>query len=185
MHSRLSQVQRRYSEGMTTQTDLEQQKQAAEEQVQQLQKEKEGLASESKGLKAKADSLEAKMASLESKNTQLIDRINKAEKENSALDEKQRQTLQTVRDREKELKQAAADWQRLNKKHDQCVANNARLCALGDELIKKYQNKGVMGALLEKEPITQIKKVELEKIAQEYRDKIDQQKIEAPKGKSK
>jgi hypothetical protein len=35
-----------------------------------------------------------------------------------------------------------------------------------------------MGTLMEKEPFTQIKKVELENLVQAYKDKIDEQKLQ-------
>ncbi len=96
------------------------------------------------------------------------------EADRTALDQKQRQTFQTLQEREKELKQLTADSQR---KYDQCAEHNARLYMIADELIHKYENKGVVSSLLEKEPFTQIKKVELEKLVQDYKDKIDQQKL--------
>ena len=43
--------------------------------------------------------------------------------------------------------------------------------------MKAYKNKGVKDAILEKEPLTQIKKVELEQLAQKYKEEIEQQKI--------
>ena len=58
-----------------------------------------------------------------------------------------------------------------------CEENNANLCIIGEELVKAYRNKGVKDALLEKEPLTQIKKVELEQLAQKYSEEIEQQKI--------
>lgn len=54
-----------------------------------------------------------------------------------------------------------------------CVEHNARFAQLSEELVRQYENKGIWGALGQLEPFTQLKKVELEKICQEYRDKID------------
>lgn len=54
-----------------------------------------------------------------------------------------------------------------------CVEHNARFAQLGEELVKQYENKGILGTLGQIEPFTQLKKVELEKMCQEYRDKID------------
>lgn len=54
-----------------------------------------------------------------------------------------------------------------------CVEHNARFAQLSEELVKQYENKGILGTLGQIEPFTQLKKVELEKMCQEYRDKID------------
>jgi hypothetical protein len=45
-------------------------------------------------------------------------------------------------------------------------------------LLVKYKNKGVVSALAAKEPLTQVKKVELEEYVQEYSDKVDKLKFE-------
>lgn len=58
-----------------------------------------------------------------------------------------------------------------------CAANNAELCLIAEELVKKYQGKGLGAVLAGKEPLTQIKRVELEKLAQQYREEIEQLKI--------
>lgn len=57
--------------------------------------------------------------------------------------------------------------------HARCKKNNAQLAALSTEVVKKYKNKGVLGSIAGGEPLTQIKKVEHEKLCQEYLDTID------------
>jgi len=190
MNQRLSQTQRKFIEERTLHTSLEDDKQAVESQLEALQKEKEHLLSENKQLKSKADdldvratsldkkvaSLDVRATSLDTKNAQLSERLAKVEADRAASDLKARQTFQTLQEREKELKQLTADSHR---KYDQCAEHNARLYTISEELVRKYESKGVMKSLLEKEPLTQIQKVELEKIAQDYKDKIDQQKLQS------
>lgn len=57
---------------------------------------------------------------------------------------------------------------------DKSEGNNARLCVIARELLDRFENKSVIGSLMEKEPFTQIKRVELEKLTEEYRERIDQ-----------
>ena len=192
MSQRVSQAQRKFAEERNLQTSLEDEKQAVQSQLDALQKEKDRAILENKQLKGKVDlldavnaraasldkkvaSLETRASSLDEKNTQLSDRLAKVEGERTGLDQRQKQTFQTLQEREKELKQLTVDSQR---KYDQCADHNARLYVIAQELIRKYESKGVVGSLLEKEPITQIKKVELEKLKQDYKDKIDQQKLQ-------
>jgi chromosome segregation ATPase len=190
MSQRLSQTQRRYVEERTLHTSLEDDKQQAQNQLDALQKEKERLLGENRDLKAKADaleirsasldtkvaSLETRASSLDTKNTQLAERLTKVEADRSALDQKQRQTFQTLQEREKELKQLTIDSHR---QYDQCASHNARLYTIAYELIRLYENKGVVKSLLSKEPLIQVKKVELEKIVQDYKDKVNEQKLGA------
>ena len=44
-------------------------------------------------------------------------------------------------------------------------------------MISRAQNRGSFDVLLEREPLTQIKRVEIENILEEYRDKIDNEQI--------
>ena len=186
INQRLSQVQRRYTQGVAAQNDLEQQKISIQEEVDKLTKEKGLLGTQQAELKTKAESLEAQVASLEkknasldarttsldSKNHELTERLNKVETDRTALDQKQRQTQKTLQDTEKALRN-------LDQKYDQCAEHNARLYIIASEVIKKYQDKGFLGTLAEKEPFTQVKKVEMEKLVQDYKDKIDQQKMKS------
>jgi len=190
MSQRLSQAQRKVAEGRNAEESLEDTNQAMQTQVDALSKEKERLSSENKDLKSKVDasdtkasslekqvaSLEARASSLDGKSSQLSERLAKVEADKTALDEKQKKTFQTLQEREKELKQLTIDSQA---KYDRCAEHNARLCVIAEDLLHKYQTKGVMGSLFEKEPVTQIKKVELEKITQDYKDRIDREKLQA------
>jgi len=184
INQRIAQVQRRYSQGVAAQNELEQQKMSIQEEVDKLTKEKGLFGTQQTELKTRADGLEAKVASLEkknvslearaasldSKNNELTERLNKVEADRNALDQKQRQTQKTLLDTEKALRN-------LDQKYDQCAEHNARLYTIASEVVKKYENKGVMSSLVEKEPFTQVKKVEMERLVQDYKDKIDQQKM--------
>ena len=59
--------------------------------------------------------------------------------------------------------------------HKRCREHNSRLAVLTDELVEQYRNKGFLGGT--PEPFTQLKKVEMEKICQEYRDRIDDETL--------
>jgi chromosome segregation ATPase len=62
-----------------------------------------------------------------------------------------------------------------------CAEHNARLCVLAEELVVLYENKGVLSAVMQKEPLTQIKKVEVEGLGREYADKIAELRREKSK----
>ena len=58
-----------------------------------------------------------------------------------------------------------------------CETKNKKLYQYQVELINRAQNRGSLDALLEREPLTQLKRVEIENLLEEYRDKIDNEQI--------
>jgi hypothetical protein len=54
-----------------------------------------------------------------------------------------------------------------------CQAKNAKLLSLSKEILAAYQNFDVIDAVGASEPFVQLKRVELENLAQDYRDRID------------
>ncbi|MFN0040752.1 MAG: hypothetical protein ACKVP2_14670 [Burkholderiales bacterium] len=59
-----------------------------------------------------------------------------------------------------------------------CEEKNLALYRVGEELLERYRKKGVMDALKQAEPFTGIEQVRVENLWQEYRDKLDTQKID-------
>jgi chromosome segregation ATPase len=184
MNQRLAQVQRRYTQGVSEQNTCEEEKQSVISESEKLKQERDKLASETKTLKTKTETLalslsvldkkktasDNRIVALESKNSQLTERLTKTETDRNTLDRTQKQAFASLQEREKELKN-------LLQRYDRCAENNARLCLIGDELITRYRNRSFMKTVLEKEPFTQIKKVEIEKMARDYKDKIDKERI--------
>jgi len=55
---------------------------------------------------------------------------------------------------------------------DRCVGHNAELSQAAADLLDAYENKGVFSALISKEPITGLKKIEIEHLLQTYRQQV-------------
>ena len=64
---------------------------------------------------------------------------------------------------------------------DSCVAKNAKLYDYGLDLVKLYENPSQYKKIVLTEPFSQLKRVELENILQEFNDKVDEQRVEASK----
>ena len=64
-----------------------------------------------------------------------------------------------------------------------CEQKNLALYRYGQEMLTRYQSKGVWTALVETEPVTGIGGVEIENVLQEYREKLDAARVSqsAPK----
>jgi septal ring factor EnvC (AmiA/AmiB activator) len=64
-----------------------------------------------------------------------------------------------------------------------CEEKNVQLYRYGQEMALRYQNKSVSDALMQSEPVTGLKRVEIENLLEEYRDWVDSQKIEPAAGR--
>ncbi|HVN94934.1 MAG TPA: hypothetical protein VMT62_00745 [Syntrophorhabdaceae bacterium] len=183
MNQRLTQTQKKYQQEMTLKDATEDEKQQAQAQLETLTKDKARLELGNKDLKAKVEALALQIdasdkkrltlqTSLDAEKKQAAERMAKAEAERDASEKRQKQTFQTLQERERDLKQKS-------QKYDQCADNNARLYVISAELLNRYANKGVVTTLFEKEPFTKIKRVALEELVQDYKDRIDEQKLKS------
>ncbi len=136
-----------------------------------LQKEKRVLGAQLTKLQEQAQSLEMKLKQTDEAFAKTKGELQATERTNKDLNLELKKTKTEKQSLTTELKRTTRDL-------GQCSSNNAALCTIAGELVKKYKNKGIGDALLEKEPLTQFKKVELEQLTQKYRDEIEQLQIE-------
>jgi chromosome segregation ATPase len=61
-----------------------------------------------------------------------------------------------------------------------CEEKNLALYRVGTDLLDKYRHKGVVDALKQAEPFTQIENVRVENLWQEYKDALDREKLAKP-----
>ena len=90
----------------------------------------------------------------------------------------------SLRDTRQSLQQETSQKQRLeqslgvrDKELGSCETKNKKLYQYQVELINRAQNRGSLDSLLEREPLTQLRRVEIENLLEEYRDKIDNEQI--------
>jgi len=60
---------------------------------------------------------------------------------------------------------------------ESCSNKNQELYQVSVDLMRQYENKGVWDALMQKEPVTQLKRVEIETMLEETQNRIDDLKI--------
>ncbi len=163
------------------------------------QQEKTDLTGQVETLKNKVSELESKRAALEKKLggqsrqlTELADKQQQAD-----LQDKQQQEELTSKylESEKKLKQMEEQYASVSKNLQQnqfdkeqekkrldgevkiCEKKNAELYLLNAKLMDKYQSKGMMEVMRHAEPFTQLEKVQMENLLQEYRDNMEANKI--------
>jgi hypothetical protein len=65
-----------------------------------------------------------------------------------------------------------------------CEAKNLALYGYGRDLLAKYERKGIWTSLKAAEPFTQLERVNIENVLEEYRDKLDADKLASTPRKS-
>ena len=82
------------------------------------------------------------------------------------------QAVEVARGRDEAAKKFQTSYEQSSAAGDACVRKNVELVQIGNELLQRYENKGVWESVADREPFTQIHRVKLEKIAQDYHDKL-------------
>ncbi|MEW6664906.1 MAG: hypothetical protein AB1512_06765 [Thermodesulfobacteriota bacterium] len=170
-------------EGQKRSVQVEMQKQ--EEEKKAILEEKGRLAEQSRGLRVRVSGLENELKEVREVHARLkAERENQERQHQKALADHKNELAKVNEERrnlEAELKGSLREKeQRLSR----CISHNEKLSSTAGELLDRYDGKGVLGALLQKEPFTQIQRVEIENLIDEYRSRIEEGTLEK-KGKAK
>ena len=92
--------------------------------------------------------------------------------------DKYKELVGTLRHLEAERNQLRVDLTSKSAAFDTCAQKNVQLYQTGLELADKYEQKGVWQSLLASEPVTQLKRVEIENLAQEYVNRVEQARVQ-------
>lgn len=149
----------------------------AQQMLRTLSSERDTLKTENAKLNAR---LNAELDEMKTRLSETKSSASAAAARSAAVSESQRETIVATETRAKELEAKLQDTEtrltsRLaarDKELSVCTADNRKLGALSKELLSRYAGKGVWDAMLVREPLTQIKRVELENLVQQYGDRI-------------
>ncbi len=174
---------------------LESEKSQLQQQADQLQKQKselegkvkvgDGLRKQLAAAKKREDAAAAELAALKQTVAKAEARIAQQDDRIRALQQQLAESQQEGRRLGSELKQAQAQLQEQRAivgRQSQAIQaldeKNQSLYQLSGELIAKYKDKGVWDSILQREPMTQIKDVRIQAVAQEYQDRAESLKAE-------
>ena len=143
-------------------------------------------------LEAQVDDLKKQIAELGSKSAALEKKSGGQHKQYAELTEKYQELDKNLQQMTQQYSDASKNLQQLREEKEQeqkrlsgdiqvCEKKNAELYRISTEMMDKYRDKGVFSALMQEEPFTQIEKVKMENLLQEYRDKADAAKIASTK----
>lgn len=159
--------------GTASAADMEEQKVLAKAQrmLRQMSLERDAAQAENAKLKSEVEELNRKL-SVVRKNSETA--LTKSQENNAALSENLQQTDAKLHQAESERNQLQETVNGQAELIQSCESKNTGLVQVNRELLDRYQKKGIFDALLQREPLTQLKRVEIENAAQEYQDRIDQ-----------
>jgi chromosome segregation ATPase len=179
-NKKIAYIQKRMAEEKNEETALLEQR--CREDVEKLQKalryEKKTLGDQVKKFTEQVQKMETQVRDTEEVSAKTKKELQDMTRTNKDLDH----DLKRVTTEKQTLQ---AELKKTSKELGQCSTNNADLIIIAEELVAKYRNKGLGSILMEKEPITQVKKVELEQFTQQYREEIEQLKIKKKDARGK
>ena len=111
-------------------------------------------------------------------NTTLRERNKEQQERMQKLVDKYKELVENLRAVEADKSTAQTKVTEQERRLDDCSAKNTKLYEVNLELLDRYENKGVWDALLQREPVTQLKRVEIEGVVEEYKHKISQQRVQ-------
>jgi len=118
--------------------------------------------------------LEAKTAAAATLQQQLDD----AQKALAEWQQARQQAVDLARKRDADATRYQALYEQDEARAHSCEQKNAQLYTLGNELLEHYRNKGLWDTLRDDEPFTGVHRVQLEKLAQDYHDKLLDQQVQ-------
>jgi chromosome segregation ATPase len=166
---------------------LEKENANGEKQIKQLQaklkRTEAGTKQSEADVKQKAAEADRLKAELEAMSLKFVEQREKSDK----LADSYKASVETIKTRDAE--KVALNTRTLEQREiigrqaqliQACEEKNAALYQLGTDLLQRYRNKSVMDALKQAEPFTQLEKVRMENLLQEYSEKLDARKIDRP-----
>ena len=150
-------------------------------QLSAAQKEKGVLATQLEDLKKQLGELGAKSATLEKKSGGQRKQLAEMTEQYQEADKNLQQMMQLYVDASSSLQQLQTEKEqeqkRLSGEIQICEKKNAQLYRISMDLMDKYQSKGFISVLLQAEPFTQLERVKIQNLMQEYGDKAEAAKI--------
>jgi hypothetical protein len=126
----------------------------------------------------KGSALDRELKAAEEEKAALTDKLAKSEQKLAETQATLETTAATLRQTQELKAQLDASLAQRNQEFAACSSKNDSLYKLGIAMGKQCEEKTILGGILTREPLTQLKRVEEENALEEYRDKLDQSLME-------
>ncbi|MFP4474810.1 MAG: hypothetical protein ACLFOY_04570 [Desulfatibacillaceae bacterium] len=108
---------------------------------------------------------------------QIIAAGDRIREKDSEIREMKQLVAKTLAEHEATVAELEADVMKRDARIEHCRQNNTKLVSISRDLLEHYQNKGLVDSIMQKEPFTQVKQVEVENLMREYSDRIDKESL--------
>ena len=184
-----SALKQRYSEEKARGSALQRAKLAADSELRTLESDIEALKKEIEEARGSQDELLKRMSSNFNQCDASLKKLDKAYSElKGKYDEVGAQFItanEVIKKKEAELAERQDKMQALesqlsnaNRKVKRAISHNKKMAELAEELLAEFDSRNVFGSLVNKEPFTQQGRVRLERIIQEYLDRLEPEILE-------
>jgi len=155
--------------------DLTQQKTQAEQKLKAAAGELESLRTAAKSAQS---SLRGQLQAATAAQDDLTRQLEDAKHQLQALTAKQQETESQLNGREAQLKQTQQELVSARSVGASCEAKNLKLYEYSQDILMRYEKKGVWASLRQKEPVLGLGAVGTENVVQEYREKVQSQRLQ-------
>lgn len=149
------------------------------EQTQQIAGLRSKAAAANKKMGEQISALEQQLAESNKQLAEMSSKYQESDKKLQQMTRLQAETSQSLQQSQQQNKQLGADLSHQSDERKICEQKNTRLYQLSVELMEKYKFKTAMDAMRQAEPFTQLERVHVENLLQEYRDRADAENITA------
>lgn len=111
---------------------------------------------------------------------QMQQQLEQAQKLLNQWQQAYQQAADVARARDEAAKKYQGLYEQTSSAGEACVQKNTELVQIGNELLQRYENKSPWESVRDEEPFTQLYRVKLEKLAQDYHDKLVSDAVAAP-----
>ncbi len=185
----LRRVQQQLSQTQTQIGSLEQEKTKLAEDLDKAQKSSKEMEGKTAGLqravgegKRQQTVLGKELSATKAELSTIKQQLAEAQKSLSTTGSKLAETTQTLQKTDTEKRTLETLKTRNERDIASCEQKNLALYQVGRSLMDRFEKKTCAETLAQKEPFTGIKRVETENLLEEYRDKLDEQKLIKPPG---
>ncbi|MET0498689.1 MAG: hypothetical protein ABW106_10535 [Steroidobacteraceae bacterium] len=155
-----------------------------QQEIEQLKKDNAKLTAAKGTLEGRAKALEIAANRGDDSGKQAQEQLEKTRTQLQELVAKFRETAQALRDVEAERSAARSQAGARERDLNVCIDRNAGLYNLNAEVLDRMEHGGLWSSLAEREPFTKLKRVELENMADEYKFRANELRIEQQQAKS-
>lgn len=154
----------------------------AEQKLKEATAQIDAARSASKSAQSSQSALHTQLQTATASQTELTQKLDDANRQLLALGARQKETAGQLSTSESQLRQVRQDLESSRATNNSCEAKNLQLYQYSQDLVQRYEKKGVWAALTQKEPVFGIREVGMQNVVQEYQEKLAIQKIAAPPG---